>query len=303
MLNNTNGCTMMSIFVRRAIIIATLVTTGFGVVRARAGDPPVQEPKDGLWSTPGDGTLVMLARDANGFGADNAMPIRVQVCVTNFTSSQNAVNLYAWTTPALWTVPTPGTPSQEQARQLQLGDCVEIDRPAALIVQDATISGTASGYYRLLPESNLPSGLNPTPPQYRNIAIGAKVVDAQVGCVQLTPPTRDYATYCPIDLPADHQGWRICTGTQDITTIPNIQYLNNQYALSLLDLLADPKLVRTDKPSANDPQWNPVTPDSCRDLIGVSAAYFMVGPSTHGAYWDAANVKSVNVKLLSIDLA
>jgi hypothetical protein len=64
--------------------------------RAQVGDPK-QNPPDvdpqAFWSTPGDGRLVMLARNATdadplaSIAFKTPMPFRVRVCVTNFTGA------------------------------------------------------------------------------------------------------------------------------------------------------------------------------------------------------------------------
>ena len=71
---------------------------------AWAGDapPPASSNHQALWSTPGDGQLVMLMRSGAFYDAKKpalpAVPLRVRVCVTNMTGSNNSVNLYVWTT-------------------------------------------------------------------------------------------------------------------------------------------------------------------------------------------------------------
>jgi hypothetical protein len=293
---------MISEFLRATIYITTLGLTGFCWGLQAADMPPVDPEHQALWSTPGDGRLVMLARNAAGFGPDNAMPVRVRVCVTNFTGTNNAVNLYIWTTPG----PQPGAPlaAQPQTRHLELGECVEVDRPAALIVQDATISGTSSGYYRLLEETALPQGLTATPniipggtkKHGRKIKIGAPE-SGTAGCGALKSPTADFWAYCQLPLAVGHQGVRICIDTNYLKSEDG----KTQYAASLLDLIVDKSKMGVDKPSPYDYNWSPVTPDGCRDLIGATEAYFMVGPSSTGGYWDPSKVRSITVTTQTID--
>lgn len=298
---------MISEILRTAISIIMLGIglTGLCASEVRAADaPPLDTEPQALWSTPGDGRLVALARNAAGF--DKAMPVRIRVCVTNLTGTNNQVNLYIWTT----TGPQPGSqpPAQPQTRHLQLGECVEIDRPAALIIQDSTVSGTSSGYYRLLEESALPKGLAAANPDIttadtsknhgRDIRIGAPNEPVSAPCSPLKSPTADFWASCQLPLPVGHhQGVRICIGTDYL----NADDGKTQYAASLLDLIVDQGLMTKPKPSPYDYNWNPVTPDGCRDLIGATEAYFMVGPSSIGGYWDPAKVRSITVTTQTID--
>src|SRR5271156_2226061 len=129
-------------------MVMTIMRTGvaaavFGLMSATSFSaqplPDTTQRESGaVWSTPGDGRLVMLMRNTDGFTAPIAALVRV--CVTNLTGSSNSVNLYIWTTGNPWDA-TPVMPLQ-QTRQLDLGECVEIDQPAALIIQDSTTSGT-----------------------------------------------------------------------------------------------------------------------------------------------------------------
>jgi hypothetical protein len=76
-----------------------------------------------------------------------------------------------------------------------------------------------------------------------------------------------------------------------------------QYAAGLLELIADKAFVTMPKQSDYDYNFNPVTPQGCRDIIGAKNIYFMVGPAASGGYWDATKVKSVNVTLQTISWA
>jgi hypothetical protein len=139
------------------IVLTLPLLIGAATGQARPDWKPLTQDevvKQALWSTPGAGRLVMLLRnnvDKNPV-ADPAfttpMPYRVRVCVTNFAGTQNSLNLFVWTTSG----PQPnGQASTQQPQVLHpgLGDCVEIDQPAAIIAQDATITGSVNGYYQL----------------------------------------------------------------------------------------------------------------------------------------------------------
>ena len=106
--------------------------------------PPDTSPQ-ALWSTPGDGTLVMLVRSDAFYDASKpalpAIPLRVRVCVTNMTGSNNSANLYVWTTQGPQPNPNNNVSyappvNQPQTIHMQLGDCVEIDRPGGIVVQE-----------------------------------------------------------------------------------------------------------------------------------------------------------------------
>lgn len=296
---------MISELLRSTIFIATLAIglNGWQSEVHAADLPTLDVRQQAVWSTPGDGRLVMLARNAAGFGSENGIPVRVRVCVTNLTGTGNWVNLYIWTTPG----PQPGTPPtpQPQTRHLELGECVEIDRPAALVVQDSTTSGTASGYYQLLEETAWPTGPTaanaPAAPgtareKYaRDIKISSPD-PAVANCVPLKSPTADFWASCHLRLAAGHQGSRICIGTNYLKSDDG----KTQYAASLLELITDKSKMNVDKPSSYDYNWSPVTPDGCRDLIGASEAYFMVGPNVPGGFWDPSKVKSITVTTQTI---
>src|SRR5260370_41413150 len=130
---------MLSI-VQKVVIIAPVMIfglTGSFASRAQTANPhhPGQDvDQQALWSTPGDGRLVMLLRNATDANlvTDPAfttpIPFRVRVCVTNFAGSNNAMNLFVWTTAG----PQPGntglaSPSQPLVLHPGLCDCVEID--------------------------------------------------------------------------------------------------------------------------------------------------------------------------------
>jgi hypothetical protein len=281
-----------------AIALSPLAQAQNGGAAERT-NPPAQ------WSTPGDGRLVMLARNSAGF--NTPMPVRVQVCVTNLTGSNNSVNLYVWTTANQWDA-TPAA-TQQQTRHLDLGDCVEIDRPAALIVQDSTISGTSSGYYQLMEQTPVPpsvmppdhdpaSGRHQNPPRKDGRGIWLEdMKPVTIHCRKIEPPTDDFYTRCDLPLPVDpkpRQGVRICIGNNFVTWRTPAQQIN--YAASLLDLVVAPEF----QPPANKPQpydynWNPVTPNGCRDIIGTSPVTFLVGPNTAGAYWDPSTVTDISM--------
>ena len=296
---------MIAEWLRPTIFMTTLAIglSGWALGVHAADLPTLDVRQQAVWSTPGDGRLVMLARNAAGFGPENGMPVRVRVCVTNLTGTSNAVNLYIWTTPG----PQPGTlpMPQPQTRHLELGECVEIDRPAALIVQDATTSGTASGYYQLLEETAWPAGpaaANASAPpgatreKYgRDIKIGPPE-PTTANCVPLTPPTADFWAYCQLRFAVGHQGVRICIGTNYLKSDDG----KTQYAASLLDLIVDKSKMSVNKLSPDDYNWNPVTPNGCRDLIGANEAYFMVGPNSVGGYWDPSKVRAITVTTQTI---
>jgi len=275
-----------------------------------ADQQPHTEPQ-AAWSTPGDGRLVMLARYGKEFA--DGMPFRTRVCVTNFTGANNSVNLFVWTTPGLQ--PNATASAQPQTRQLQLGDCIEIDQPAAIIVQDATTSGTSSGYYQLLEPTSLPNGvttaLDPidagTPHVQRHddeaITIGVSTPQS-VKCFNLPTPTPDFYRSCPVSLPKittpdeTYVGVRLCIGDHFVTLSDKT---NIDYAASLLELIVDKTLQNKPKLGSYDYHWNPVTPLGCRDLIGAGDdAVFMVGPKEPGGYWNPANVDSIHITLQSI---
>jgi hypothetical protein len=185
---------------------------------------------------------------------------------------------------------------------MQLGQCAEIDRPGGIIVQDATTSGTASGYYQLFEETTLlhsPESGTPSPGTqshghgFRFGPAVSKVVD----CAQLQRPTKDFLVSCPLPLEGK-KATRVCFDNKFVTTTDNGAI---NYPASLLDLIVDEKLLSTNKFSDYDYNWTSVTPVGCRDLVGVSKAYVMVGPSASGGFYDPTKIKSIRFTKQTID--
>lgn len=291
--------------VTNTVIAAAALALAITCLRAShavADDTP--NPKaleQAYWSTPGDGRLVMLLRNAASF--EQAIPLRVRVCVTNFTGANNAVNLFIWTTAGYQPGVSPGP--QPQTRQLTLGECAEVDRPAAIIVQDSTTSGTSTGYYELFEQTSPPpeyvapapgsGGASPPTASKRhehNIRLGAPA-PVRANCMPLPPPpagtapSASYFAYCQLPLPphidpkSAYNGVRICTGVNYVSSDDG----KMQYAAGYLEMIVDKRFVTTPKQSDYDYNFNPVTPQGCRDVMGASDIYFMVGPDAPGGYW------------------
>jgi hypothetical protein len=206
-----------------------------------------------------------------------------------------------------------------------LGDCVEIEQPAALILQDATITGTSSGYYewleppKALPTSAASPGASSNVPKPHGHTIAVVNPQKQTAkCQPLYDPgqrpilSNDFLAKCQLKPPPypNQKGVRICIGNNFVTwqkhDWPSPQQTN--YAASLLDLIINKAfLPPINKPSPYDYNWNPVTPNGCRDVIGdpkdptwLDNLYFMVGPNTAGGYWDATAVQSIAATTWSI---
>jgi len=311
---------------RLSAIVSIALAAALTAPAAHSGDLPSATPtpavEQAYWSTPGDGTLTLLLRNKLGF--QNPIPFRARVCVTNFTGLANAVNLIVWTTPGY--VTNISSQQEPQTHTLALGECAEIDQPAAIIVQDSTTSGIASGYYQILERTAPPLAfLNtvgaPAPAPARvpkrhehDVKVGepksisvacAPYPDGAAGGafppVSGPAPNGDYyARYCWLKF-ADFatkpplpptRGARICT---DGNYVDSGNKYGTVYAISLLDLVADKDAVGTEKDSPYNYNFNPLTGNSCRDIFYAGDLFFMVGPGSHGQYWDAANVNAIQV--------
>jgi hypothetical protein len=304
-----------------ALIRTGIAAAAFGLMSATSFSaqplPDTTQRETGaVWSTPGDGRLVMLMRNADGFIAPIAA--RVRVCVTNFTGSSNSVNLYIWTTGNPWDA-TPVTPLQ-QARNLDLGECVEIDQPAALIIQDSTTSGIASGYYELLDlPPNVPlSGVdNRDSHKLKDRGNPVYIGSTQHPLATCDGPAPAQSGYflksCALKLDPQSanpdpssglhvHGVRICTGDKFVVT--NETPPNIDYPPGYLELIINNSFLKIDPPQVYDYNWNPVTPNGCRDVIAGSSGinsllgniYFMVGPVTAVPPWDASKVQQIIVQ-------
>ena len=300
---------------------------------ANAGELPTPAPtptpkseaaEQAYWSTPGDGTLTMLIRNAKSFQAP--IPFRARVCVTNFTGVNNVVNLMVWTTPGY--AINVSTSQQPQTHTLALGECAEIDQPAAIIVQDSTTSGIASGYYQILERTPAPPKFDPSPAAAdrpkrheheiiigKRQSIAVKCVaypDAEPGGVFPPPAAGEpvangdyYSRYCRLDQnlfasgdpKKPTRGLRICT---DAKYVNSGGKYGDTYAAGLLGLALDKAAIGVEKDSPYNYNFNPITWNSCRDAFFPGDIYFMVGPGPHGQYWDSNNVNSVNVTVFPL---
>ncbi len=260
-----------------------------------------------LWSTPGDGRLVMLIRNTDGFTAP--IGARVRFCVTNLTGSTNAINLYVWTTGNPWDMQP--TMSVQQTLNPKLGDCIEIDHPSAMIVQDATLSGIASGYYELLEPTALPvvgsSSRRPPPrkPHWANFKLG-DAKEKLAKCVDVVGDNNNFRRQCHLEVDsasigATAAGVRICVGNKFVNKTKDNPGID--YPPGYLELIVDKAfLPPTQKPSDYDYNWNPTSPNGCRDVIAgkpgkssLSDVYFMVAPRNPAGGWDASKVDLINV--------
>jgi hypothetical protein len=273
-----------------AIIRTAVAAAAFGLMSATSFSAQLpldktQRETGAVWSTPGDGRLVMLMRNTDGFTAPIAA--RVRVCVTNLTGSSNSVNLYIWTTGNPWDA-TPVMPLQ-QTRHLDLGECVEIDQPAALIIQDSTTSGIASGYYELLdlpPNVPLSEAVdNRDTHKLKDRGNSVYIGSTQKPLVTCGGPAPALSNYfrqsCALTLdsqsadpePPDPNlkvhGVRICTGDKFVVTSLNPP--NIDYPPGYLELIINKSLLTIDPPQVYDYNWNPVTPNGCRDVIAGSS--------------------------------
>ena len=307
----------MAKFTTAALATLTLALAVMCLHAPRATADNLPNPKaldQAYWSTPGDGRLVMLLRNAAGFAA--SIPFRVRVCVTNTTGVNNSLNLFVWTTDGY----QPGVVQspQPQTRSLALGECTEIDQPAAIFVQDSTTSGTATGYYELLertaapPEYSPPTVAGATPRPGNRHARDIQIGEPKSVPVQCQHPLPSdwanqsfYFTYCHLSLgiPVDPkspatppQGVRLCSGVNYITSDDK----KTQYAPSLLELIIDKTYLTTPKVSDYDYNFSPITPQDCRDIIGATDIWFMFGPSTPGGYWDPSKIRDINVTVQAL---
>lgn len=302
-------------------VIATIHVLGFGV--AAAGDAPAQpghryDARQAVWSTPGDGRLVMLVRNAidrrllDQPTFITAVPLRVRVCVTNFVGTNNAINLLLWTTSG----GNPASPDEPQVLHPNLGECMEIDRPAAIIVQDSTTSGSVSGYYQLLEVVSLPDKSKSTRQPSPDIEVAdPPSAPTPVPCTLLQPdpskpnPSPDYLKFCELKfsgLLPTQIGVRICT---DDNFVNMTQGPPGNWPPGYLELTAtDLRTVPMDSPYNYN--WNPVTPVSCRDVIwgsnadkpGSRSLFFMVGPAKLVPGYDPSRVDSIliNTQIISM---
>jgi hypothetical protein len=132
---------------------------------------------------------------------------------------------------------------------LNFGECAEVDRPAALILQDATTTGTSSGYYQLFEATDLSivqktgaqslKGRNAPNKSWKSthpVQIMTLPIQPTVACINLTPPTKDYYRVCNVPLKSvfkNQIGVRLCTGNNFVTRTDNTAI---NYPASLLEL-------------------------------------------------------------------
>jgi hypothetical protein len=308
--------------VMRVVLAAPVLLLGLpgaSVSHAQpAGSHPGQDvDQQALWSTPGDGRLVMLLRNGTDRNLTSdpvfttPIPFRVRVCVTNFAGYNNVMNLFVWTTAG----PQSGSsgqaaPAQPQVLHPGLGDCVEIDQPSAIVVQDSTVSGSASGYYQLFERTKLPevTGVSQAPPRRPPEVEISSAVSKQVNCLPLGSPTGNYLKFCELKidhLPPNQYGVRLCTGDNFVTMVDGS---NTNYPPGYLELTTQ-DLRSITKNSDYNYNWNPVSPMSCRDVTwqpvidhpaSTQSIYFMVGPAQPVPGYDPAKVSLINLTMQAI---
>jgi hypothetical protein len=265
------------------------------------------------WTTPGDGTLVMLMRSAKGFDADAAIPFSVQVCMTGQNSklpdgTDRQVTAYVWT--------TAGSDPQgdnEKTAFIPLGKCAQIDQPAAIIVQQGQDEGgIVSGFYELLPAGTFKNRVD--------VAVGPPFLPgkdakptAQLGpqrtmtaqCGKLPTPTIYFQYACKLPLApvsagtgGDRKGYRVCIGA-DYLRQPDGTAPYPAYAVSLLSLVLNADVLGTTPGSPYDYRWNPIFPGGCHDLVFATEAYFVIGSDPSG-YWDASKIGTIEASVQEI---
>jgi hypothetical protein len=123
------------------------------------------------------------------------------------------------------------------------------------------------------------------------------------------PTSNDFFAKCDLNLREDsaRKGVRICFGANDVNTSNGPM----AYAASLIDMIVNPAYAPPiNKPSPYDYNWNPVTPNGCRDVIGsagpgmpaASNISFMIGPyiGSGSPPWVPDQVTSVSATVYSI---
>lgn len=264
-----------------------------------------------IWTTPGDGTLVMLMRSAKGFDANSAIPFSMQICMTGENSKLSGNDrystVYVWTTAGS----NPGGDNQK-AYQVPLGQCAQIDKPAAVIVQQTQDEGgIVSGFYELLPAGTfsnqadakigLPYTASKQPKPAAQLGAPSEIAAT---CTKLPTPTTYYWASCQLQLPnasanADKKGYRVCIGA-DYLTQPDGTAPYPAYAVSLLDITLSASLLEAVKDSPYNYNWSPIFPGGCRDLIFATEAFFEIGPNYLGYYWDPSKITSIKATVQEI---
>ncbi|MGE3245318.1 MAG: hypothetical protein AB7F96_06165 [Beijerinckiaceae bacterium] len=249
----------------------------------------------------------MIMRTTDDFKSPIAA--RVRFCATNFTGPYNSLSVYVWTTGNPWE----GTPAEAvmQVRPMKLGECLEIDHPSALVAQNATLSGVASGYYELLEPTALPpvtkgSRRPPGKPHGSKFEVTAPRTTI-VACkdIEKGKESNNFLRQChmqvvPPPIGPSPRGIRICTGAFNATKADGSQVA---YPAGYLEMIVNKAyLPPTQKPSDYDHSWSPLIPNGCRDVFkgdgeksNLNEIYFMVAPKTPTGGWDASTIASVNV--------
>jgi len=238
----------------------------------------------GAWApfmTPADGTPVMVVSSAYGRPIDHGL----QVCLTNGPGVPVTVHV--------WTVDS-GFPASTNTRpQLSVGQCVQVDRPVAVVVQSSTDTPAFSGFYRWMRPSGVAGSpkvvpLDGTVPGQPPVIVAG---DQGARCGRLSTPTREFWSSCDVDLPFLQQAARLCLGPDYLESTDG----KTTYATGLLELILSSSLKSVNKPSDNDPRWSNVVGGSCRDVFHASDPAFMVGPAQSGGFWDPSKVKAIKV--------
>lgn len=270
---------------RAAAILKLFILSMLGVAACVPVTPPnaYQGPL-GAWApfmTPADGTPVMVVSSAYGRPIDHGL----QVCLTNGPGVPVIVHV--------WMADSGFPDSTDTRPPLSVGQCVQVDRPVAVVVQSNANTPAFSGFYRWMRPSGVAGPPRIVPFDGTVPGQPPKMVASGPGaqCGPLSTPTRQFWSSCDVDLPFLQQAARLCLEPDYLESTDG----KTTYATGLLELILSRSLKSVNKPSDNDPRWSNVVGGSCRDVFHASDAAFMVGPAQPGGSWDPSKVTAIKV--------
>lgn len=225
------------------------------------------------WQLPGAGNQIAIARQ----GIDLATPIARGFMVCNVDSADAATAIiYIKTTTA------PGFQTIEPEPKIEKNKCLLVSRPTALFLANyATQARTISGFY----QSFSPDAFGSDPTQYQIVDLDSvvpatgesKAVQDPASCKRVPNPNNRDNIYSTCAIPSLTAGkdYRVCFSANYTDPQPNGQ----SYPGTLAPMVLDANLLNKPLP-ATPPEnlYNPIAPNSCRDLYGVQSASFIVWP-------------------------
>jgi len=193
---------------------------------------------------------------------------------------------------------------QVDSAKLKLGQCMEIDRPTILAVNNYVVTTRAvAGSYQVLRAGTFDRDpqFSPVRAVDSNVSLSRGIPEPQpivAECKALDQPLAGYWGACEIPLTNLAPNFRVCFADGYSDQPPG----ELEYTGSLLPIILDSKLLNAD--IGNDElRKNPILAGGCRDLFNVSSAYILVAPALPGnPPWIPTKLHHIKMLVQNLDL-